>query len=142
MSIIAVILVASALTVTQFVQARAALVSNTVGLYLAEEGYELLRTIRGNNWDDIDVLTRGDTYYFDVDASSIAITSTPNTINGTYTRSFEITEVWRDNSSDDIVPAGTSGASVDDEIVEVTITVVGPEGTRVLSGILSNLYVI
>jgi len=139
-AILASILVASGLAVTGFVDARAQLVDDTVTLYLAEEGYELLRAIRENDWDELSVLTIGDTYYLDV-AAAIDITTTPEVIDGTFTRSFVVDRVSRD-SDDDIVPNGTSGSSVDGDVLQATVTVVGPTGTQTVTGILTNIYAI
>lgn len=138
-AVIASIVFASGLAVTQMVEARERLVDNTKALYLTEEGYELLRAVRDNDWSDIDALTVGDTYYFSITPGAIAITGTPEVVDGEFTRSFVIDEVSRDND-DDIVPNGTSGATVDDELREVTVTVVGPSGTKTLTGILGNIY--
>lgn len=138
-SILAMIVLSVGYTVTQMVEARNTLVSNTKALYLTEEGYELLRTIRDNDWADIDALTVGDTYYFTITATTVGITTTPEVIDGTFTRSFVFDEVSRD-SNDDIVPNGTVGSTVDAQLREATVTVTGPAGSKELTGILGNIY--
>lgn len=138
-SILAILLVSVSFAVSQLVINRSALVTNTVAVYLAEEGYELVRTVRDNNWNDLAALTTGSTYYLDVSTSTIAITSSPVLVDGTYTRSFVLEEVYRD-ADDDIVPNGTVGATLDTNARVVTIQVTGGVSTQVFTGLVTNLY--
>lgn len=136
-SIISIMVVVIGYSVITFVDARSQLLSNTQAIYLTEEGYEILRALRNDDWNTIDALTVGDTYYFDVATTTITITSTPEVIDGTYYRSFELAPVYRDGN-DDIATSGT----IDPDTLEVTVSVYGPTGTTSLTAILANIYAI
>ncbi len=138
-SIIASIVVAVGFSVTAYVDARSELLSDAKSVYLAEEGYEILRAIRDNDWNVIDVLTIGTTHYLSVSTTSINVSTTPEVIDGNFYRSFVLSRVYR-NSNDDITTSTASGSYVDPEILEVKISVFGPTGTSSLTGILSNLH--
>ena len=138
-TVISVLVFAAGYSIVQMVEARERLVANTKTMYLAEEGYEMVRALRNNDWTDLESLTIGDTYYLDITTSAITISTTPEVIDGAYRRSFVVDEVSRD-SDDDIVPNGTTGSSVDPEAREVTVIVGGPAGTSTLTGVLGNLY--
>ena len=138
-SVIATLLVTVALGVTQMVVSRATVVSNTVALYLAEEGYEMVRAIRDEDWSDIDTLTIGTTYYIDVTPTDLSLTTTPVVIDGQFTRSIVFDEVSRD-SDDDIVPNGTPGATTDSNARQVIVTVIGAAAEQEFTGLVTNLH--
>ena len=142
-SIISTIVIAVGFSVNTFVDARTNLLHNTRAVYLAEEGYEIIRALRDDSWSTLDALTLSDTHYLDVATSTIAFSGTQEVIDGLYYRSFVLSEVYRDGSSgDDITASTTAGATVDADMVEVTVSVFGPTGTTSLTAILSNLYAI
>lgn len=141
LSIIASIAVVIGFSVTAYVDARTKLLNDTKSLYLAEEGYEVLRALRDNDWDTIDVLAIGSTHYLDVSTSTIAVSATPEIIDGLFYRSFVLSAVYR-NSNDDITSSTASGAIVDTEILEVRMSVFGPTGTTSLTALLSNIHAI
>lgn len=137
-TIITVMVVVIGYSVMTYVDARSELLNNTKAVYLAEEGFEILRTLRTDDWNTINALTVGDTYFFDIDSSSLAISSTPEVIDGIYYRSFKLTPVYRDGD-DDIT---SSGGSIDPETLGVTVSVSSPTGTTSLTAILTNIYAI
>lgn len=141
LSIIATMLVAVGFSVTAYVTARSELLDDTKGLYLAEEGYEILRMVRDDDWDTIDTLALDTPHYFDVATDTIAVSGTQNAIDGSYHRSFILRAVYRD-SDDDITSSTTAGATVDTELRYATIYVSGPTGTTSVHAILSNLHAI
>ena len=141
LSIIAVMVVVIGFSVTSFVDARSELLNNTKAVYLAEEGYEILRALRNDDWSIIDALVIGDTNYFAVATTTIAVSGTPEVIDGEFYRSFKLSSVYRDGD-DDITDSTTPGAVVDTEILEVTVSVFGPTGTTSLTAILSNIFAI
>ena len=79
-SIIASIVVAVGFSVTAYVDARSELLNDAKSVYLAEEGYEILRAIRDNDWNVIDVLTIGTTHYLSVSTTSINVSTTPEAV--------------------------------------------------------------
>ena len=138
-SVIAVIAVVVGFSVTTYVNARAELLDDTKALYLAEEGYELLRVLRDSDWATIDGLTIGDTYSFDVSTTTIALTSTLEVIDAEFYRSFVVSEIRRDGD-DDIDFSG--GGTNDPDSRLVTVSVFGPTGTTSLSAVLTNINAI
>lgn len=140
-SIITAMLVAVGLSVTAYVDARAALLDDMKAVYLAEEGYEVLRALRDEDWNTLDTLSLDTTYYFDLATTTLAVGGTPEVIDGAFTRSFALREVYRDGD-DDITASTTTGATVDTEILEVEVTVVGPTGTTSMKSLLSNINAI
>lgn len=127
-------------TITLFVTAREELLADTRALYLAEEGYELVRALRDNNWNSIAGLDL-DTYYALTPATtSIAISGTvPEIIDDEYRRSFEVRALYRD-ADDDIVASTSPGSSPDGNGREVIVRVGGPVGTSTVRGVVTNLF--
>ena len=138
-SILAAIAVTVGISVTTYVDARGNLLTDAKATYLAEEGYEILRAIRDEDWGDISSETTGTTRYLSVTPTTLSITGTAEVIDSQYTRSFEIQSLYR-NGSDDVVASGAPGATLDPDSRIVEISVVGPNGTVTLSSILSNVH--
>lgn len=140
-SIVAVTLIAIGFGVNAYVEARRELITETKSTYLVEEGYEIIRAIRDNDWNTLEALTTGTTYYLAVATTTIAISNSPEIIDSNYRRSFVPQAVYR-NGSDDIVTSTTPGATIDDGSRQIDVSVAGPNGTTTLSAILSNLHAI
>lgn len=138
-AIIAIIAVTVGYSVTTYVQARAALLTDTKALYLAEEGYEILRVLRDEDWNNIDSLTLGNTYSFDVTTTTISLSNTVEVVDSEYYRSFKVSEIERD-ANDDITFSGFGSA--DSGARMVMVAVFGPTGTTSLSGVLTNINAI
>lgn len=138
-SIVAVTLIAIGFGVNAYVEARRELITETKSSYLIEEGYEIIRAIRDNNWNTIEALTTGTTHYLTVSTTTLAVSTTPEIIDTTYRRSFVVRAVYR-NASSDIVPSSSTGATVDAGSRQIDVSVAGPTGTTTLSAILSNLH--
>ncbi len=141
MAIITSMLVAVGFSVTSYVDARTQLLDNTKSVYLAEEGYEMLRVIRDDDWSTINGLVNGTTYYFDVTDTTLAITATPEIIDTDFTRSFVLSRAFRD-SNDDIVDSSDPSAVVDSGTRVIDVSVAGPTGTSTLKALIANLYAI
>jgi type II secretory pathway pseudopilin PulG len=135
--VIVSIMVVVGFSITTYVEARAKLLSNAKALYLAEEGYEILRATRDEDWNTISALTPGDTYSFAVATTTLAISSTIEVIEGQYYRSFKVEEVDR-AGNDDIDLSG--GGTVDSGTRLVRVSVFGPSGTTTLEAVLTNIY--
>lgn len=89
---------------------------------LLEEGAEVVKIIRDNNWTTIANLTLETNYYpsFDTGSNTWSLGVTPTSaIDSTFTRTVVISSVDRDGS-DDIV---TSGGTIDSRTKKVTVTV-------------------
>lgn len=126
-------------SITLYIDARDRMLSDTVSLYLIEEGYELARSIRDEDWNDLDTLTLDTEYGFDVDASSIGVDLNPEIINGAYRRTFELRALYRD-SDGDVVASTTTGSAVDTEGREILITVGSEKSTSTMKAIITNVF--
>lgn len=127
------------LTVNTYVDTREDLLLDTKALYLTEDGLELMRAARDTDWNTIDALPLDTPLAFDLSGGTIAITTTPEVIDSTFTRTFEVHALYR-NASDDVVDSSASGATVDDEGRAIEMNVVGTNGTTTLETIITNLY--
>jgi type II secretory pathway pseudopilin PulG len=108
-------------------------------VYLAEEGLEVVRYLRDDDWNTLADLTVDTPYYLAITASTLATTTVPETIGGTYSRSFVLREVYRD-SDDDIVASTTAGAVVDTESKMVRMQVTWGSESVSLQTILTNIF--
>lgn len=109
----------------------------TKAAFLATEGMEMVRFARDDDWNTIDGLTNGTDYAPVVSGGAVSFTTTPEVIDGTYTRVIEFSALSR-NGDDDIV---ASGGTVDGDSRHVTVTISWGSGrTLVLRGIVTNLF--
>lgn len=138
-SIIAAAVVAIGFSVNAYVDARAVLLTDVKATYLAEEGYEIVRALRDDDWNTIDALALDTLLYLDVSTTTIAIGGSPEVIDTDFTRSFVLRELYR-NGSNDITSSTTAGATVDDEGREIEVYVNGPNGTTSFQAIFTNLH--
>lgn len=77
--------------------------------YILEEGLEAIRLMRDASWaSQILTLSTTTTYYFYWSGTNWIATKTPQVIEDTFTRSFTVSDVYRDGS-DNIASAGTYG---------------------------------
>lgn len=138
-SIIAVALVAIGYSVNAYVDARTALLNNLKSAYLAEEGYELVRSVRDDDWNTLDALSLDTLHYLAVSSTSATVTTVPEVIDVDYVRSFELHELYR-GSDGDITGSTTFGASLDDDGRWLEVHVNGPNGTTTFQAIIANIH--
>lgn len=138
-TVLSVALIFIGYTITVFVTARDEMQYDLKALYLAEEGYELLRAIRTDDWNTLDVLALDTEYALQVSTTTLAVGSPPEIIDGEFNRVFELRSLYRD-SDGDVVASTTPGASSDSEGREVWISVGGPAGTSTVRAIITNLF--
>lgn len=138
-SILAGIAVSVGLAVSTYTDFRNQLLTEAKTTYLAEEGYEILRAIRDDDWNTLDALSVDTTYYLDVTPTTLGVTATPEVIDSDYTREFVLRNLYR-NGSDDVVESTAPGASIDADSRIVEVTVTGPDGDITLTSILSNVH--
>ena len=108
---------------------------------LSEEGIEAVKMFRDESWDDnISTLIPDADYYLYFDGSTWVPTTTEIYIDGTYDRSFRLSEVYRDSSSDIIA----SGGSIDPDTRLVKVSVSWSERnsttTKSISAYITNLF--
>lgn len=138
-AIITVIGVAVSYSIISYTTARESLLTDVKTAYLAEEGYELMRALRNDDWSTFESLALDTPLFLSVSTSTIAIAGGSEVIDGTHSRQVILREVWRD-SDDDITASTTVGASIDLDLRQVEVTVGGPSGTTTFTGILSNVF--
>ncbi len=137
-SIASLILIFTMQSLSLFINTGRTVSEKTKAVYLAEDGIEIVRYIRDDSWNTVSALSTSATHYLNVTSSALVFTSTPEVIDG-YTRSFRISNVYR-NSSDDIVASTTSGATADTQSKYIEMRVVGgtPVATTSIMTILTN----
>jgi prepilin-type N-terminal cleavage/methylation domain-containing protein len=140
-SIVAVLLVVIGYSINTYVSARAALLNNTKATYLAEEGIEIVRAIRDNDWNTIDALPTNTARYLSVSTTTFSIVTTQEIIDSSFYREFKVRPVYR-NASDDIVASTTLGATIDNGSRQIDMYVGSPAGTTTMQAIITNLYAI
>ena len=135
-SILTIVLSFISYTLLLFLDTSDLALEQTRALYLAEEGQEFLRYLRDEDWNTIADLTEGNTYYLAIATTTVAITNTPEVIDGTYTRSVVVDELRRDGNDDFV----ESGGTVDGGGRVITVTVTWGSKDVTLTSILTNLY--
>jgi hypothetical protein len=121
-SIAGLILVFTLYSIMEFINSAHDVNEKTAALYLAEDGLELVRFMRDNDWDTIDGFALNTTAYLEVTSTGAVPTTTPEVLDS-FTRSFVIENVYRNTSSDDIVASTTSGSAPDTDSKYVTMSV-------------------
>lgn len=140
-SIAGVILVYTMYSIMQFVNSARDITQKTEAIYLAEDGLELVRFMRDEDWTTLSGFTLNTPLYVAVSAAAIVPTTTPEIVDG-FTRSFTMQNLYRNSSTDDIVASTTGGSIIDPNGRYVTMTVGwGTAGEYVaLSTILTNIH--
>ncbi len=100
--------------------------------FLLEEGAEVIRIVRDDNWNNISSLVLDTDYYPSFSLDSWSLSLIPNTI-GIFTRKINILNVKRDDATKDISTIGTE----DDGTKLVVVTVSWIEGGTTITKTLS-----
>ena len=137
-SLITIVVAFVGLAVTQFVNIRNVILSDTKKMYLAEEGYEIIRFLRDENWSNISGLTNNTYYFLQVSTTTVSIGGSSELIDGMYNRSFLVQPVYRNNSGS-IVAANGAGAALDSDTKKLIVYVSDVNGTTSVSALLTNL---
>ena len=111
--------------------------------FLEEEGLEAVRILRDSSWSgNVASLTSGTSYYLVYDGAAVTwkATTTKQFIDGTFDRTFVLSDVYRDASKNIVVNGGT----LDPTIKKVTVSVAWREKnattTHSLSTHLTNIF--
>ncbi len=91
----------------------------TQASFLLEEGAEAVRIFRDIKWINISSLTVGISYYPTFSDGTWTLSTTPNTI-GTFTRTVVVSNVNRDDTTQDISGAGTNDLGT--KLITVTVS--------------------
>jgi len=121
-----------------YIKKSVTLTDNIKAEFLAEEALEALRVLRDGDFANLSSLPR-DTYrYLYWNGTGWLATSTPEVIDGIFTRKFKVFDVYRDGAGN-IAPAGT----LDAEILLAETSVIWQDNqatsTRTISTYLSNV---
>lgn len=94
-------------------------------LFLLDEGVEAVRFLRDEGYTtNIDPLVGSGVFYIEPVTNGWTSTTTNNLILGKYTRTMEVTEVYRRDSDDDIVPVSSGDPkTLDPGTVRLLVTV-------------------
>ncbi len=117
--------------------------SNTTRIqatFLLDEGVEALKTMRGESWSqNISNLTASTTYYFVWSTNKWKATTTPQVIDGVFTRTFVLTPVYRD-ANFNIAQSGTLDAGSKRVDLTVLWSDKGATTTKNLSMYMFNIF--
>lgn len=128
-TIASLIILFSINAIARFITLGADQVERVQALYLAEEVLEATRFLHDENWSDIASLTNGTTYYIDFSGSTIEATTTPILVNGIFSQTFVLIEVYRAVADDDIVASTSPESKVIDSDTRFVIASVAWGGT-------------
>lgn len=114
---------------------------------LAEEGMEAIRYIRDKGWSStIDSLATGDEYYLEYATSTgwSAVSDNPGYILGEFKRSFVLKDVYRDDTTDDIVSSTSPDSSIDEGTRKAVILVAWKDhnstSTITMESYITNIF--
>lgn len=108
---------------------------------LAEEGIEAISLLRGASWSNLTSLTVGVPYYLSWNGSAWVTTTTPLLIDGIFTRTVVLGDLYRRTSDKDIIAVSSPDAkSLDADIKLVTVRVTAAGVNTSLQTYLANIF--
>ena len=117
---------------------------NTASLqatFLAEEGMETVRLLRDGAWSNLSSLATATPYHLSWNAGAWSATTTVVLIDGVFTRTVILDEVYRRVGDKDIVATTSPDAkTLDPDIKRVTVSVSATGVTTRLVTYLANMY--
>lgn len=124
-AIIVIITFAIVSAASKGIQLSSRALEQTQASYLLEEGAEVVKIVRDNNWTTFAALTLETTYYlvFDNASNAWSLTTTPpmpSTIDEKFSRSVVFSQVSRDATTQDIV---VGSGVIDTRTKKVVVTV-------------------
>ena len=109
------------------------------GGFLLEEGFESIKTMRDDGWANISSLTLDMSYHLIFSEGTWSATISSQLIDGIFTRTFILREVFRD-TSDNIASSGTSDPDTRRMEIEVTWEERGDERTMSAVSYITNIF--
>jgi hypothetical protein len=108
---------------------------------LLDEGVEAIKTMRNYSWSSVASSTVGTTYYLTWQNSRWQSTTTPNTIDNKFIRTFTLSNVYRDPSTLNIVNIG-GVLNNDSKIINLDVSwnYKGATSSKQISFYIFNLY--
>lgn len=110
-------------------------------VFLLDEGVEVIKTMRDYSWSSIASSTAGINYYLIWQDSRWQSTTTPVVIDNKFTRTFTVSNVYRDTNNLNIVSDG-GVLNNDSKIVNLDVSWdnKGATSTRQISFYVFNIY--
>lgn len=139
-AMVSTIVIMVLVTLSLFLDSRQELLTKTKSLYAAEQGIEMLRWIRDNNWNTIATIPLNTTYYLSVTTTTLGVSATPEVLDGTLRREFVVRSVYRNSTTDDVVASTTAGGVIDTGAREIEMRVGDGQSTSTLFVILTDLF--
>lgn len=139
-AMVSTIVIMVLVTLSLFLDSRQELLTKTKSLYAAEQGIEMLRWLRDDNWNAIATIPLNTTYYLSVATSTLGVSATPEVLEGTLRREFVARSVYRDGTTDDIVASTTAGAVIDTGAREIEMRVGDGQSTSTLFVVLTDIF--
>lgn len=139
-SIFLVVLLGLSSALNIIIQASLANTPKIQGTLLAEEGLEAVRVMRDNGWTaNIQPLASNTNYFLTFNGATFKSTTTPSYIDGTFYRTFRLSDVYR-NSSQDISGSGTLDPKTKLVTVSVSWSFHGATTTESIPTYLTNIF--
>jgi len=111
------------------------------GAFLAEEGVEAVTLLRDASWSNLSLLATGTPYYLSWNGSAWVATTTPALIDGIFTRTITLGDLYRRTSDKDIVATSSPDAkTLDTDIKQVTVRVTAAGVDTSLQTYLANIF--
>ncbi|MCH7529564.1 prepilin-type N-terminal cleavage/methylation domain-containing protein [Patescibacteria group bacterium] len=126
-----------------YLQAGFANTPKVKAVYLLEEGIEAVRFLRDNGWtSNITSLTTGAQYYLEFTGSTWKSTTTPESIDGVYQRTFRLDDAYRKTSNSDIIASTSPDVkAIDPQAREVIVRVSWGDGNVIeMTTYITNLF--
>lgn len=91
---------------------------------IIEEGIEAIKTIRDDNWDNIENLEIDIDYYlsFDTNSNSWNLTTTEELVDEIFNRKIRFYNIERDSNTDDLVASGSGILDDGGRRVDISVT--------------------
>ncbi len=108
---------------------------------LAEEGVEAAVLLRDASWNNFSSLATGTPYYLSWNGSIWVSTTTPVLIDGAFTRTMTLGDLYRRTSDQDIVATSSPDTkTLDADIKQVTVRVTAADIDTSLQTYLANIF--
>lgn len=110
-------------------------------VFLLDEGVEVIKTMRNYAWSNISSSNVNTTYYLTWQNSRWQSTTTPNTVDNKFIRTFTVSDVYRDVSTLNIVSNG-GVLNNDSKVVNLDVSwdYKGATSSKQISFYVFNLY--
>ncbi len=126
---------------TLYFQAATAGPQHSAAVFLADEGVEAMRSIRDRGWDEeIEVLANNTEYHLVLDGGAWHATTTPQNIDGVFTRTVTLHEVERDGDDSITETGGVVDSGTRRIEVEVSWDGLLGDSTAEITAYIANVF--